>query len=179
MAISLKRPPPAIVAAMVIFLELAGTFVTAYFVHRSATPMIQALYRHDSKLQSTIEFYGQVVDEANRPVVSAKITVEIESAKWSSQFNAEGDFRDVSIHRELSLETDGNGRFAIENIQGFALSIEEIQKDGYEWVPQRTGNSDGAHFGFGATGSGQPWSFLSDRSRPILFRMKRNAQKVP
>jgi hypothetical protein len=179
MVIRAKQFPPAAVAIMVIILELVVTFVAAYFVHRSGTPMLQALNRHERRLQSTIEFFGKVVDETDQPVAGAKVTVEIESANWRAQFNAEGDVRDLAVNRELILETDADGRFAVEGIQGYFLGIERIEKDGYEWMLQRTANSDGAHFGFGAFGSGQPWSFLSDRSRPIIFRMKRSGEKVP
>ena len=82
----------------------------------------------------SIDFYGLVVDQDSNPVPNVKINVTILQQQISPP-TATGDFplTNSLIHREK--ETGADGRFQITGEMGQDLTIESIQKSGYEVEP--------------------------------------------
>ncbi|NNG00154.1 MAG: hypothetical protein HKM93_12290 [Desulfobacteraceae bacterium] len=67
-----------------------------------------------------IEFYGKLIDQYNEPVSGASVKF----SALSSYFGYKGGAGEV--------ETDQNGLFEIRNIEGTALRIYDIMKEGYQ-----------------------------------------------
>ena len=102
-----------------------------------------------------ISFWGQVVDQDEKPLDGVKIGGNIRTWYVTPAMNFDSRFPTVNA------VSDANGKFEIHNAGGDVLTIKSMEKDGYEPEP-------GAMRGFGFNTSEQ---FSSDPNSPIVFRM--------
>lgn len=108
---------------------------------------------------TSIHFYGRVLDQDGRPVEGAVVEVGIR------HFSLTGTYFMGS--KKLEVTTDQGGFFEILGYRGSDLFIGGISKDGYEYIlSQNRVNS----FDYG--GSVEP-PFIPDEGNPVVFRLRR------
>lgn len=100
-----------------------------------------------------IRFYGKVVDQDDKPLSEVKIRVHVRT--WLSTGGRLSDFP------KLSATSSPNGIFEIDGANGDVLTIDALEKDGYEAEP-------GAMRGYGYNTSEH---FLPNPDKPVVLRM--------
>lgn len=106
-----------------------------------------------------INFYGKVVDQDDRPVEGAKVTLQWTdmSAKGTSQ---------------RTIFTDSAGRFQLTGVSGKNLGVNQIFKEGYYPVTK------GIQTGFEYAAFFEPTYHEPDVNSPVVFRL-RKAGEIP
>jgi hypothetical protein len=75
---------------------------------------------------ASINFYGRVVDQDNKPIVGAKVYI-------STLVGYQSPSSDLGMREDKSnLESDTNGDFSLIASTGHSVRIDSIDKDGYE-----------------------------------------------
>ena len=100
--------------------------------------------------RTPIEFYGKVVDENAIPVPNAQIDFDCNdlSANGTSYYHS---------------QSDADGMFSINNIQGKLLGV-KVKKEGYySYLPL------GDNFYY----AGENVNFEPDKNKPVVFRLRR------
>jgi len=108
-----------------------------------------------------ISFYGQVIDQYSRPVEGAKITVHIQ------HYDSTRTKDYLQATKRIIVNTDGNGRFAIENERGSSLGVNTISKDGFEFTFPSNRNRS---FNYNRR-QGKP--HLPDKNNPAVFHLRK------
>jgi hypothetical protein len=107
-----------------------------------------------------INFWGKVVDQEERPIAGAEI-----SYSYSTEHgNMLGVAWSASKVHKGSMTSDGTGLFSIAGIRGSGLTIESLQKEGYQYNPREAKVYDY----FGSTAAGK---FAPERNNPVVFVM--------
>lgn len=106
-----------------------------------------------------IRFYGKVLDQDDRPVEGAEITLQI------TQFNPliRGWLTSV---KEIHVKTDLQGCFLVDNENGRSLYVKDVQREGYEFSLKQ--NPDRLY-----EYSGSSRSFASVKNNPAVFHVRR------
>lgn len=119
--------------------------------------MREALRKEDR----AISFYGKVMDQNGNPVSGARVFCHIHhfSPKAEDLFGA---------IKACEYETDGQGRFAIENEIGRSLYFTKISKDGYDDMKLL---STQRNFEYFTKGVEKP--FVAEKDAPIEFRLRK------
>lgn len=73
-----------------------------------------------------IQFYGLVIDQDSNPIPGVKVTLSIRTTKESMP----GKINDVFEYPVMN--SDAQGRFAITDARGALLSVQSLEKSGYE-----------------------------------------------
>jgi hypothetical protein len=107
-----------------------------------------------------INFWGKVVDQDEHPIVD----VTINYSYLTEHGNLLGVAWSASKVHKGTATTNGEGLFVIQGLQGSGLSIESLQKEGYQYNPDTARTYD--YHGSSAKGK-----FTPDPSNPILFVM--------
>jgi hypothetical protein len=102
-----------------------------------------------------IRFWGRIIDQAGQPL--AGVNIRSHTRQWHS--GAPGQIG--STHPKHNRVSDGDGRFEIDGGVGDALTIDSMQKEGYEVEP-------GALRSFGFNLS---TNVVVSRDQPVVFRM--------
>lgn len=102
--------------------------------------------RRSGTVDSTIDFWGKVIDENGNPIPNAQVVVSIRS--WGKSRVAY--FRGARF-REETLVTDKNGILALTNRIGDSLVIRSITKPGYSLAQQQE-----LGFSYGSPGDSTP-----------------------
>jgi hypothetical protein len=110
----------------------------------------KALIDSQDLWRTPIEFFGKVVDENGNPVPVAQAHLT-----WTD-LSKQG-------HSEKRLQSDADGRFALKDVQGYALSV-QVEKGGY-----RTSASNRSSFFY----AGQNVNFSPDPAKPVVFRLQK------
>lgn len=76
----------------------------------------------------SIQFFGKVVDQYDSPVAGAKVKLSVREWRVGSLDVMGSEGRSVKYERE----TTTNGIFDLQEAKGDVLTVESIQKDGYE-----------------------------------------------
>lgn len=120
------------------------------------------------KSNKPIQFFGLVLDQDDNPIPSVKVTLAIRTAKEVTP----GVIDDLFEHPIMMTGTDG--RFALTDARGALLSVEAMEKSGYE-VSEKSLNR--AHYWYWRDPS---QVFHPDADRPEIFRMwkKSGAEKL-
>ena len=114
-------------------------------------------------LDTSIHFYGRVLDQEDQPVVGARVTVQIGCFDPFSEF-----FRGVKVRNP---ETDSRGRFEINSVRGSDLYIKEISVEGYEF---KMSDNKNRSFAFKVAGGAiNPPVFIPDKDNPVIFRLRK------
>jgi hypothetical protein len=134
--------PKAIIAALVI----CGALI----------PAIAQIQRN-----TTINFYGKVVDQNDQPIAGA--TVKLTIAADPSKVN-------VQEENDYTLETGQDGNFQLIGTYGWSLHISSITKSGYELSPKAQ--------------RGYPYLMASgihhpDANAPVPFKMWKKGPSEP
>ncbi|HOI37074.1 MAG TPA: carboxypeptidase-like regulatory domain-containing protein [Bacillota bacterium] len=109
-----------------------------------------------------VVFYGRVVDQDNAPLAGAIVRASIRS--WHVVASSMGD---AAFEKKQSI-SGSDGQFMVDGGQGDALTIEALEKEGYEPEPK-------TFRGFAYTTSDK---FTPDPSNPVLLRMWKSDQKA-
>ena len=120
------------------------------------------------KSNKSIQFFGLVLDQDDNPIPSVKVTLAIRTAKEVTP----GVIDDLFEHPIMMTGPDG--RFALTDARGALLSVEAMEKSGYE-VSEKGLNQ--AHYWYWRDPS---QVFHPDADRPEIFRMwkKSGAEKL-
>jgi len=120
------------------------------------------------KSNKPIQFFGLVLDQDDNPIPSVKVTLAIRTAKEVTP-----DVIDDLFEHPVMM-TGADGRFALTDARGALLSVEAMEKSGYE-VSEKSLNR--AHYWYWRDPS---QVFHPDAGRPEVFRMwkKTGAEKL-
>jgi competence protein ComGC len=102
-----------------------------------------------------IDFWGLVEDQDENPIEGAKIVGNTRTWHVTASLGID------TIFPKISAITGPNGKFEIHDASGDVLSVESVQKDGYEL-------ESNAQRDFGYRTSER---FSADPNNPIIFRM--------
>lgn len=94
---------------------------------------IQRIVREANQpYEQQIEFYGQVIDQDSNPLPNVKIDA---SVLYEHMFmpTPSGNFPITNNLARLERETGADGRFELDGAKGRNVTIEAIQRDGYEF----------------------------------------------
>jgi len=80
-----------------------------------------------AKANRPIEFYGKVVDQNGNPIPSVKVSLDIKLIKIPAPGELPGDMFDT-----YTLTTDANGLFSLTGAKGELLTVESLEKTGYD-----------------------------------------------
>lgn len=112
-----------------------------------------------------IQFWGKVVDQDNQPLESVKVKL------YTMRGNeyAPGKFNYPVEHRDLTTAADG--QFALTDANGYTLTVEALEKEGYrsEKLPKR----------FAYTGRPEPELFIPEPQKPVVFKMWEKGEPEP
>src|SRR5580704_15398971 len=102
-----------------------------------------------------ITFYGKVIDQSNQPVVGAKVDGYVVTGylKTPREIGQKVDF--------VSLVSDSEGKFALENTNGMSIQISSVDKEGYKLSPKQVKT----------TYLYNPSEFHPDINNPVIFKM--------
>jgi len=111
-------------------------------------------------LDRKIEFYGRVLDQFDRPVDGALVSMgtrhfSIISPMFFSTTN-------------LEVKTDHAGYFEVSGYRGSDLFVGGISREGYEFIRAQNPRDSFAY-------SGDP-PFIPDRNNPVIFRLRKKLQ---
>lgn len=107
-----------------------------------------------------INFYGKVVEyTTGEPIAGVEVTLV-----WND-LSQEGTSRQI-------VTTDEQGLFNLTGVNGKALSVHELKKEGY--IRSRGDQSVFEYAGFWAENYYQP-----DPNKPVIFRMKKKGEVEP
>lgn len=110
-------------------------------------------------LDTSIHFYGRVLDQDGRPVAGAVISGGIRHFSAISPY--------FMGSKKLDVKTDQGGFFEISGYRGSDLFIGGISKDGYEYIlSQNTVTS----FDYGGS---VELPFIPDENNPVTFWLRR------
>lgn len=108
---------------------------------------------------TSIDFYGRVLDQDDRPVEGAVVVVGIRHFSLVSTY--------FMGSKNIDVKTDQGGFFEISGHRGSDVFIGGISREGYEYMlSQNPVNS----FDYG--GSNEP-AFVPDKNDPVIFRMRK------
>jgi hypothetical protein len=113
-------------------------------------------------LNVPLVFWGKVVDQDNVPLVGAKVRVSIRT--WHAVASSMGD----AVFGAKETLSGSDGQFAFDGGLGDVLTIEALEKEGYEPEPKSLR-------GFGYTTSDK---FTPDPNNPVVLRMWRADRKA-
>jgi hypothetical protein len=99
-----------------------------------------------------INFYGKVIDQAGKPVVGAKVNLEVQANYFEEN---------RSEQKQFPLETDQNGDFTLTGAYGAIVKVLSIEKDSFELTKK-------VNRGYSYT---LPAEFRPDPKNPVLFKM--------
>jgi hypothetical protein len=111
----------------------------------------------DFQWKTPIEFFGQIVDQTNVPVVDAEIR-----CGWTS---IPGE------PTERQLRSDSNGRFELRGVRGKVLTV-RVAKDGYVSGEKGQGGFEFAAFF-------EPNFHIPDPTTPVIFRLWKLGDSEP
>lgn len=114
-------------------------------------------------LNVSLNFWGKAVDPMGTPL--SAVTVRARIRKWQLM----GTRNIFATFEKTNLLTGTDGRFVIGGARGDVLTIEALEKAGYEAEP-------GALRGYGYNSSAR---FTPDPKHPVVFRMWPQASKEP
>ena len=113
-------------------------------------------------LNVPVAFWGKVVDQDNAPLAGARVRASIRS--WHVVASPMGD----ATFDAKEVISGSDGQFMIDGGQGDSLTIEALEKEGYEPEPKTLR-------GFGYTTSDK---FTPDPSSPVVLRMWKADRKA-
>ena len=113
---------------------------------------------------TSIDFYGRVVDQHGNPVPGAEV-------KLAANDKASGGSPSKYVR-----ETDVNGNFSIAGVKGITLAV-EVSKDGYRVIPPVYGKvTSSGLFEYGLSSQG---SFQSSKEKPAVFTLDKRGEAEP
>ena len=80
------------------------------------------------QMNRPIDFYGQIIDQNNQPLIDVKVKCE------TSYFGESVLPGLMPHHKKIERTTDTNGRFSIESENGLAMDIKIDAQRGYEFI---------------------------------------------
>lgn len=110
---------------------------------------------------TTIRFFGKVVDQEKQPVSDAEVFLHIQ--KYSP--NISSLFGQI---KKLQTKTDTYGFFSVSDEKGRGLYVENIHKDGFEFSWKQ--NSE---LGFEYDASNGREHHVPDPAKPVVFRLRK------
>lgn len=118
--------------------------------------------RTDSKAdwKIPIRFYGQVLDQYEKPVAEASVQFE-----WTD-LSADGSSEKTTI-------TDAQGRFSLTGVKGKTLGI-RISKDGYYNASHKENQTS-----FEYANPAEKWFYEPDETRPVVFHLRKKGEAEP
>jgi hypothetical protein len=107
-----------------------------------------------ARINAPIKLYGLVVDQDGKPVPGATVKLAVTSHSFLETMIQIKSSKDV-----LERVTDADGRFALLDVAGEFVSIEDVVKEGY-WLPHRQNT-----YAF----AGSPKLHQSDANSPVTL----------
>lgn len=131
----------------------------------------------DLKVSSNtdVNFNGLVLDQANRPIASAKVLIKILS--YNSSFDDYSTGGDERVTLKLTKMTDDNGRFSVMGETGISLTIVGIQKDGF--ISSSKGGRGAFVYSNLSSGKGSELYHKASPENPVIYRMWANEATEP
>ncbi|MGA2177636.1 MAG: carboxypeptidase-like regulatory domain-containing protein [Verrucomicrobiota bacterium] len=110
-----------------------------------------------------IAFYGKVVDQNNRPVSDVKVCLEVRVGYYTSPTTGRERWDPISV------ETDAEGNFVLNNVMGGFVQFKTIEKEGYKLLPKQA--KEGFMY--------YPAQFHPDSNNPVVFKMWKKGGAEP
>ena len=111
-----------------------------------------------------ISFWGKVVDQGQEPIGGARVRYNYSTEHSNAPGVAWGQQK---IHKNETI-TDATGIFAVSGIRGRTLTIESLEKEGYNYVSKEAQ----VYNYYGNSPSGK---FVPESSHPVVFVMMNKA----
>lgn len=106
-----------------------------------------------------LDFYGKVVDQNDRPVPDVKVKLNVRQWYVQSLDNLNAEGRSIVYEKR----SDADGFFNLSEGTGDALTVESVEKEGYQ-LSAKTSRSYGA---------------ATDPGSPVVFKMWKQGPKEP
>ena len=130
---------------------------------------IKKIQKFQSLKTGKFDYYGKVIDQHGDPVVGATVKVDI----GYYPFIPNGNF--YPSHKKRKLVTDSEGKFSIVGEEGESVSIDLVEKSGYEihyWFPPLTS------FIFSRVGI-EGLKKVGNPDKPVIFHAWKKAEAEP
>ncbi len=130
---------------------------------------IKKIQKFQSLKTGKFDYYGKVIDQHGDPVVGATVKVDI----GYYPFIPNGNF--YPSHKTKRLTTNADGRFSIVGEEGESVSIDLVEKSGYEihyWFPPLTS------FIFSRVGI-EGLKKVGNPDKPVIFHAWKKAEAEP
>ena len=111
-----------------------------------------------------VNFWGRVVDQDGKPLQGVRIVLAIRRWHLASALGIDATFP------KSEVISDSAGRFQVLGGRGDNLSLETVEKEGYQVSPNLVRS-----FSYGET----PGPFVADASNPVVIRMWKTLPKEP
>ncbi len=118
-----------------------------------------------AKSNRDIVFYGKVVDQFDSGIEGCKVVVQLSGYESPNILTGSDSFEITK-----DFETDKNGRFTVDGVNGEALRILKIVKDSY--ILEQGGRFS---FGYGTWMGGR---HISDYSSPVVYQMAKAESNI-
>jgi hypothetical protein len=107
-----------------------------------------------------INFYGKVIDQEGKPVVGAKVNLEVQANYFDEN---------RSEQKQFPLETDQNGNFTLTGAYGAIVKVLSVEKEGFELTKK-------VKRGYSYT---LPAEFQPDPNNPVVLKTWKQQGKEP
>jgi hypothetical protein len=114
-------------------------------------------------LSTSIDFYGKLLDQDDRPIEGAVVTIHVRHFSPIPPF--------FMGTKYLSSKTGQDGIFEVHPGRGLDLFITKFSKEGYEFRFDMNPEN-----GFQYGGSGGEVVFVPDKNNPVIFRLRKKLQ---
>ena len=136
----------------------------------------RVIARHESgrSTNTSVSFYGKVVDQNLVPIEGAKIVLRLSTYNEDLQEVLKGWESAMLKHTAISLESDVDGLFFVNELVGRTLLVESIEKVGYR--PAREGRSSLGSFGYGPNYTNP---HFASKDSPVSFFLWKTGETEP
>jgi len=121
--------------------------------------------RAEKLANADIDFYGQVTDGAGNPLAGVGVEIMLHYNKPELLFTN----RRIEA-RTMTVTTDAEGRFSVENEHGSLLSVQHLKKAGYRYLR----GADAGSYSYALSSE----LHKPDRLHPVVLRMIKDPGEV-
>lgn len=146
------------------------TTAVAHIVNSSpsivSAPTVSGIYNSNNTIgpevaieahNVSVNFWGKVVDQDDAPLSGVRVVMHIREAAYSPGIGLQ------TLYPKKETQTDSAGLFQWIGEKGDVLSVEKLEKDGYDLEPSAARN-----FGYNTA-----QRFVSSPNMPVVFKMWR------
>jgi hypothetical protein len=148
--------------SLAIVVALLGAWIAVIAL---VSPVRWRIYWEGIRNNTAIDFYGKVVDADGRPVAGAVVHARLNRHGLLYLFGG----KPVTT-RKFEVTTDAEGKFSLQNLNGYGIWFKRIDKEGYQWLYGTLSQTDdNISFAYRPTGP----SYVPNPDRPAIFPLVR------